>query len=218
MKLQVAARRLWALMLAAAVVVPAARGVWFDLPKTELKCVGEEIRNGGVVVMGNYYSFYGDRDQNTTLNPSISVQVVSPYGSKLYNKEKMTHGEFAFTTTETGTYLACFGLDGDDHSGKTVTVGIDWKTGIATKDWESVAKKEKIEGLELELRKLEVAVRGIRDRMINMMSRQISMIVKSNRTSDRVDWYGTMSLGFCIVVAILQVWYLRRYFHKKKLI
>lgn len=56
----------------------------------------------------------------------------------------MTHGQFAFTATEAGNYLACFSLDGD-HGGKKVTVGIDWKTGIAAKDWDSVARKEKIE-------------------------------------------------------------------------
>lgn len=39
--------------------------------------------------------------------------------------------------------MACFSVDSD--LGKKVTVGIDWKTGIATKDWDTVAKKEKIE-------------------------------------------------------------------------
>lgn len=41
--------------------------------------------------------------------------------------------------------MACFTVDGDHHGGKIVTVGIDWKTGIAAKDWDSVARKEKIE-------------------------------------------------------------------------
>lgn len=35
----------------------------------------------------------------------------------------------------------------DNHApgAKAVTIGIDWKTGISAKDWESVARKEKIE-------------------------------------------------------------------------
>ena len=44
--------------------------------------------------------------------------------------------------------MACFSLDGD-QGGKKVTVGIDWKTGIAAKDWDTVARKEKIEVNEL---------------------------------------------------------------------
>lgn len=56
----------------------------------------------------------------------------------------MTHGQFAFTTHEAGSYLACFTVDGHQGSGD-VSVNIDWKTGIAAKDWDTVARKEKIE-------------------------------------------------------------------------
>ena len=72
------------------------------------------------------------------------VQVTSPYGNEIHHKEKVAHGQFAFTATEAGSYIACFSLDGD-QGGKKVTVGIDWKTGIAAKDWDTVARKEKIE-------------------------------------------------------------------------
>lgn len=57
----------------------------------------------------------------------------------------MTYGQFAFTTHEAGNYLACFWVDGHNPAGGDVSVNIDWKTGIAAKDWESVARKEKIE-------------------------------------------------------------------------
>jgi len=54
----------------------------------------------------------------------------------------VTHGQFAFTTSEIGNYLACFWVDGNHQS---VTLNLDWKIGIGAKDWESVAKKEHIE-------------------------------------------------------------------------
>lgn len=57
----------------------------------------------------------------------------------------MTHGQFAFTTQEAGNYLACFWVDSHNGAAREATVNIDWKTGIAAKDWESVARKEKIE-------------------------------------------------------------------------
>lgn len=57
----------------------------------------------------------------------------------------MTHGQFAFTTHEAGNYLACFWVDGHIQGSGDVSVNIDWKTGIAAKDWDSVARKEKIE-------------------------------------------------------------------------
>lgn len=76
----------------------------------------------------------------------LLVQVTSPFGNTLHHKENTTHGQFAFTTTEAGNYLACFWVeDGHNPGGKSLNVGLDWKTGIAAKDWDSVARKEKIE-------------------------------------------------------------------------
>lgn len=57
----------------------------------------------------------------------------------------MTHGQFAFTTHEAGNYLACFTVDGHYQGSGDVSVNLDWKTGIAAKDWDSVARKEKID-------------------------------------------------------------------------
>lgn len=72
------------------------------------------------------------------------MQVTSPYGNTLHHKEHVTAGQFAFTTTEAGNYLACFWIDSGDK-GVDTSVSLDWKVGIAAKDWDSVAKKEKIE-------------------------------------------------------------------------
>lgn len=72
-------------------------------------------------------------------------KVTSPYGNNLHQNQNATHGQFAFTTTESGNYLACFWVDGNHRAGDRLTVSLDWRVGIAAKDWESVAKKEKIE-------------------------------------------------------------------------
>ncbi|KAL0432201.1 UNVERIFIED_CONTAM: Transmembrane emp24 domain-containing protein p24delta3 [Sesamum latifolium] len=214
----VEARRFWALLLLATVVVPAARGIWFDMPSSGSKCVSEELRNN-VVVLADYYSLFGEQeDLNSTIAPTISVKVTSPYGKELYHTEKVRYGQFSFTTTEDGNYLACFWADANDQGGKNVTVGIEWKTGIAAKDWDSVARKEKIEGLELQLRKLEGAVEAIHENLNDLMARELQMRGVSETTNARVAWYSIMSLGVCIVVSILQLWYLKRYFQKKKLI
>ncbi|GER49193.1 transmembrane emp24 domain-containing protein p24 delta 3 [Striga asiatica] len=204
------ARRFWAVVLvAAAAAVPAARGVWLDLPSSGAKCVSEELHNN-VVVLADYYGFIGeDYDANNTVNPSITVKVTSPYGNDLYHKEKVQHGQFAFTTTEMGNYMACFSLDGDHH-GKKVTVGIEWKTGIAAKDWDS--------GLELELKKLEEHVESIHQNLNNLINREANMRMVSETTNAQVAWYSIMSLGLCIFVSVIQVFFLRRYFQKKKLI
>lgn len=90
------------------------------------------------------------------------VQVTSPYGNNLHNMENVTHGQFAFTTQESGNYLACFWADAKSHGNKNVSINIDWKTGIAAKDWASIAKKEKIEVRFLEILQFRAYVESLK--------------------------------------------------------
>jgi hypothetical protein len=70
--------------------------------------------------------------------------VTSPHGDVLHYAEKVTQGQFAFTTADSGIYLACFWAETLDR-GMVINLNIDWRLGIAAKDWDSVAKKEKID-------------------------------------------------------------------------
>ncbi|KAK7328271.1 hypothetical protein VNO77_22374 [Canavalia gladiata] len=186
----------------------ASQAIWLTLPPAATKCVSEEIQNN-VVVLVDYAVV-----PNTS---TISVKVSSPYGNSLHDKENTTFGNFAFTTRESGSYLACFWID-YNVAGGDVSVNLDWKTGIAAKDWDSVARKEKIEGVELELRKLEGSVEAIHENLIYLKGREAEMRNVSETTNARVTWFSIMSLGICIAVSVLQLWYLKRYFQKKKLI
>ncbi|XP_059313623.1 transmembrane emp24 domain-containing protein p24delta3-like [Lycium ferocissimum] len=191
------------------------QAIWLTVPATGTKCVSEELHNN-VVVLADYFAISDDHHHP---NPTVSVKVSSPFGNTLHHKENMTHGQFAFTTTETGNYLACFWVeDGHNPGGGSLTVSLDWKTGIAAKDWESVAKKEKIEGLELELRKLEGAVEAIHENLIYLKTREAEMRSVSETTNARVASFSIASLAVCGLAAVLQILYLKRYFRKKKLI
>ncbi|XP_061341917.1 transmembrane emp24 domain-containing protein p24delta4-like [Gastrolobium bilobum] len=192
-------------------VLPRVEAVWLTIPSSGTKCVSEEIQTH-VVVLGDYYVVTDESPQPHT----ISAKVTSPYGNNLHHHENATQGQFAFTTTESGSYVACFWIDGQHQEGATVS--LDWKTGISAKDWESVAKKEKIEGVELELRKLEGSVEAIHDYLIYLKDKEAKMRAVSERTNGRVARFSIMSLGVCLLVSALQLWYLKRFFRKKKLI
>ncbi|KAK1315073.1 Transmembrane emp24 domain-containing protein p24delta3 [Acorus calamus] len=187
--------------------------IWLNLPGSGTKCVSEEIQNN-VVVLADYTVVAEDQSEGY---PTISAKVTSPYGNPLHHQENVTHGQFAFTTTESGNYLACFWLD-THHQGRGASVNLDWRIGIAARDWESVAKKEKIEGVELELRKLEGAVEAIHENLLYLKAREAEMRTVSETTNSRIAWFSIMSLGMCIVVSALQLWHLKGFFQKKKLI
>lgn len=218
-----AERRAGAILLLAACLllswsgrlVPVAEAVWLTIPSSGTKCVSEEIQSN-VVVLADYYIV--DDEHAHLHTATISSRVTSPYGNNLHHNENVTHGQFAFTTSEAGNYLACFWIGGEHQEGAGLTIGLDWKIGIAAKDWESVAKKEKIQGVELELLKLEGAVQAIRDNLIYLKNREAEMREVSEKTNARVAWFSMMSLGICIVVSVLQLLHLKRFFQRKKLI
>ncbi|KAK9096022.1 hypothetical protein Sjap_021519 [Stephania japonica] len=253
-------------VLIAMSAIPIGQAIWLNLPSSGTKCVSEEIHTN-VVVLADYMVIAEDHTPDI---PTISIKVTSPYGNNLHHKENVTQGQFAFTTIESGNYLACFWVDGHKQGGPGASVNLDWKTGIAAKDWETVARKEKIEvgdfnlvfefpsfpndGVELELKKLEGAVEAIHDNLLFLKSRytciflttffslpslfnklgafdlydsidaeflsarEAEMRQVSETTNTRVAWFSIMSLGLCILASAVQVWHLKHYFRKKKLI
>ncbi|KAG8633090.1 hypothetical protein MANES_18G075700v8 [Manihot esculenta] len=190
-----------------------------------IPCVSEEIQNS-VVVLADYFVINENRPEHI---PTVSARVTSPYGNNLYHNENASHGQFAFTTSEAGNYMACFWLDSHQPQSGTTTLSLDWKIGIAAKDWDSVARKEKIEaisfnffafpeGVELDLMRLEGVVQSVHNNVIYLREKEAEMREVSERTNARVAWFSIMSLGVSIAVSVLQLWHLKRYFQKKKLI
>uniref|UniRef100_A0A0E0CRZ3 GOLD domain-containing protein n=1 Tax=Oryza meridionalis TaxID=40149 RepID=A0A0E0CRZ3_9ORYZ len=181
-----------AAVIAAACLLLCAEAVWLDLPQSGTKCVSEEIQSN-VVVLADYALMLHHHMET----PYITMKMLRL---------------FAFTTSEAGNYLACFWIDSAEK-GSGISINLDWKIGIAAKDWDVIAKKEKIE-----LRKLEVAVQSIHQNMIYLKAREAEMRTVSEKTNARVAWFSILSLSVCIVVSILQLWHLQGYFQKKKLI
>ncbi|CAN0891246.1 Transmembrane emp24 domain-containing protein p24delta5 [Linum grandiflorum] len=196
------------------VSLPAARGIWFPIPSTGTKCVSEEIHNN-VVVLADYYVINEHKPEHV---PKVSARVTSPYGNNLYHQDNVTHGQFAFTTNEAGNYLACFWLDEHQQDVSNISLGLEWKTGIAAKDWDSVAKKEKIEASSCHSQNKETVNTIVSFSNHCISFREAEMREVSEKTNEKVAWYSIMALGVCIAVSGFQLWYLTRYFQKKKLI
>jgi len=187
-----------------------AQAVQFEVTARTTKCVAEEIQNH-VVVVGDYKIVHSDDAHKLT------VKVTSPYGNQLHYQEGVKNGQFAFTTTESGNFMACFWLT-NTAPNAVVNVALDWKTGVAAKDWASIAKKDKLDGMELELRKLEEAVGSIHSEMLYLREREAEMRDLNELTNSRVAWFGIMSLLVCLGVAGWQLWHLKTFFERKKLL
>ncbi|KAJ1268810.1 hypothetical protein BS78_07G162400 [Paspalum vaginatum] len=189
-----------------------AGAVWLELATTATKCLSEEIQSN-VVVMADYSILFEEHP----LRPQVSAKVTSPYGDVLHRSDKVSHGQFAFTTAESGVYLACFWAESLEQ-GMVINLNLDWRIGVAAKDWDSIAKKEKLDGVLLELVKLKEAAVAIHENLLRLISKEAGMRDASERTQVKITWLSLMSLAVCITVSVLQLWYLKKFFRKKKLI
>lgn len=70
--------------------------------------------------------------------------MTSTYGNSLHSADHQESGQFSFVAAEAGSYMACF-FAPDYKPPTTFVVDFDWRTGVAAKDWSSVAKKSNVE-------------------------------------------------------------------------
>jgi len=73
----------------------------------------------------------------------VCWQVRSPHGHGYHYGDNVLFGDFAFTAAESGDYTACFSVQAQTMD--PVTIDFVWKTGVAAKDWNNVAKKGQID-------------------------------------------------------------------------
>ncbi|MED6180295.1 hypothetical protein PIB30_008790 [Stylosanthes scabra] len=85
-------------------------------------------------------------------------------------------------------------------------------------DWSNVAKKGQVDVMELELKKLYETVSSIHDEMFYLREREEEMQELNRTTNTRMFWLSLLSLIVCLSVAGLQLWHLKSFFEKKKLI
>ncbi|CAK9186140.1 unnamed protein product [Ilex paraguariensis] len=193
-----------------------AQSVRFDLQSGHTKCIAEDIKSNSMTV-GKYSIVNPNEGHPMPESHKITVRVTSAYGNNYHYADHVESSQFAFQAVEAGDYMACFWA-ADHKPQTTVTIDFDWKSGVAAKDWTNVAKKGSVEVLELELKKLHETVTSIHDEMFYLREREQEMQELNRSTNSRMAWLGFFSLAVCLSVAGLQLWHLKTFFEKKKLI
>ncbi|KAI4339382.1 hypothetical protein MLD38_024333 [Melastoma candidum] len=202
--------------LAANLFLSPCQSLRFDLKSGHTKCISEEIKSNSMSV-GKYSVLNPQEGQPMPESHKITVRVTSSYGNNYHFTDHVESGQFAFTAAEQGDYMACFWAI-DHRPEVTVTIEFDWRTGITAKDWPSVAKKGSVDLMELELKKLEDTITYIHDEMFYLREREDEMQELNRSTNSRMAWMSLLSLVVCLSVAGLQLWHLKTFFEKKKII
>ncbi|KAF9428606.1 vesicle coat component [Podila epigama] len=159
-------------------------------------------------------------------NQKILLEITddSVHQNQLHRKENVGE-EFqraAFITKQAGEVVACFTntlLNGVNPDPRYVRlIDVDFAIGSETIDWVKQAEKEKLKPMEMELRKLEGMVKEILDNMEHLQSREEKMRNTNESTNARVQWFSTLSMVILVTLGVWQIFYLKRFFRKKRLI
>ncbi|KAJ3673385.1 hypothetical protein LUZ60_006759 [Juncus effusus] len=188
----------------------------FDLQSGQIKCISEEIKINAMTV-GKYSVINPSESLPLPESHRVSLKVTSPYGNSMHSAETVESGSFAFVTTEAGDYLACFWTP-EHKPALAVSFEFEWKSGVAAKDWSKVAKKDQVETMEIELKKLDDIIKSIHDEMFYLRAREEEMQEMNRTTNSRMGLFSFLSLVLCVSVAGLQVWHLKSFFERKKLL
>lgn len=186
--------------------------ITFYLPVNLRKCLREEIHKD-VLVTGEY-------QVSEQPNAKTNLKITDSSGHILYSKEDASKGKFAFTTEDYDMFEVCFESKSPFGIGRVPDqlVNLDMKHGVEAKNYEEIAKVEKLKPLEVELRRLEDFSESIVNDFAYMKKREEEMRDTNESTNTRVLYFSIFSM-FCLIgLATWQVFYLRRFFKAKKLI
>ncbi|XP_022990520.1 transmembrane emp24 domain-containing protein p24delta9-like [Cucurbita maxima] len=188
----------------------------FDLISGSTKCISDDIKTNSMTV-GKYSVVNLNEGVPIPDSHMLTVRVSSPRGNTYHNADHVDSGQFAFTAVESGDYITCFWAPEQKPPG-AVTVEFEWRSGVSSKDWSKVAKRGQIEVMEVELKKLYDTVISIHDEMFYLREREEEMQKLNRATNAKMATFSFLSLGVCLSVAGLQLWHLKTFFERKKLL
>lgn len=202
----------WCILAIMLFATSSASRLDFDM-MFQTKCIMEEITSN-VLVVGEYS---GHSKVSLGVMVPMDVKVEDPTGKIVYERTKVTSGQFAFTSHENGDYKACFTAV-DATTAQNTQIRLEWKTGAAATDWDVVAKKDHLSLMQTEALRLEALIQQIHEEMLTLRTLEEEMRNLNESTNARVARFSIGSLVICVGLAVWQMLYLRRFFRKKKVL
>lgn len=132
----------------------------------------------------------------------------------------MESGRFSFQAEAAGQYSACF-FTSHFALGKQVSVDLEWKIGTAATSrgyLDLHTNKQIVQAAEDELKKLEDSVNSIYEEMRFLREREEEGQKLYEDTNTKMGILSLCSLAICLGVSGLQLWHLKTFFQREKIL
>jgi hypothetical protein len=179
----------------------------------QTKCISEDVNEDSGVT--GSYSAFDKNDPNAGV--LIDARFEDPNGIVVFEKRGVTTADFNLEYTIEGEYKLCFTTK-DYATAQRTRVKMSWRSGASATDWEAVARKENLNAIQTEMRKLEKTVHDIHVELQYIRRKEEEMRDVNEAINSRVVWFNVLLLLFCVGMAVWQLYFLRRFFQRKKLL
>ncbi|XP_058777333.1 transmembrane emp24 domain-containing protein p24delta7-like [Vicia villosa] len=211
---------LFLLLISIALFSSSVQSMRFDLPSTKgnnVRCFSEEIKKNSMVV-GNYSIVNPNEALPLPSNHTITVQVSTHGGMAKYHlAERIQAGKFAFMAYQTGDYIICF-VDTTKDPQVTLSIDFEFRVGMEAVDRFNIAKKSHVDRMAQEVQIMYEMALSIKEEMTYLLERNTEMLDLNYITDNRMFLLIFVSFFVCFSVAGLQLWHLKTFFQKNKLL
>lgn len=194
-------------MWQALVFLPMAWGFFLDLGASDKLCFSEELSQTTLVV--GEASLVGDRAPQ-----SLKVTVLDSAGVTVFEKDQTSYAKFSFTTLDSGVHQFCL----SNFATQPVELDFDVTIGIEAKDYTNIASTKDLKPTELAIQRMKDRTAQIHKEVQYLREREEEMRNTNVTIHNRVIGYSICTLLFLLVLALVQIVYLRRVFRAKKVI
>jgi len=202
--------------LTLATFIIVSHGIQIPILPGQLKCIKEEFRPD-TLIRGNIR--ISPPDPLISLKATVKEEIAANY---MWSKEDISSTTFAFTAQTEGPMVFCFEdipRPGFANNGGASRRMVTFELEIGEqRDYNELARKENLDRVGLELRKIEDLANVIKNDFGYMRKREEKHRDTSESTNSRVSWMSSISLFVLACLCFWQIYYLKRYFKSKKLI
>ncbi|KAK9052169.1 hypothetical protein SSX86_028797 [Deinandra increscens subsp. villosa] len=195
---------------------PIAKSIRINVESGVTKCIAEDLRIKSMTV-GDYSVVNPNEGQPLPEHHKIYVGVFAENERRFHDARGIESGQFGFEVAEDGKHFACFATLPHEPPVNT-SVDLNWRSAVAAKSWSRLIKKGSVDDMALELKKMEDTIKWIHEEMLYLRQREQEMAKQNMKTNSIMGWSSLFSLFLCLSVAGLQLWHLKSFFEKKKII
>ncbi|CAC9544299.1 COP-coated vesicle membrane protein gp25L precursor [Leishmania infantum JPCM5] len=193
------------------VLSSTVNGFVFQLESGKSRCFLQEVASGtDLRIVYKADDTYGD---------FLDVVLTNANGNTLYRELGKSSGAFLERITNGGEHSLCFtSRQGAQSAKMTRSLLLVMQLGADAKDYDTMATKEKMRPMEVQMRMMEDTVQEVHNEFVYFRAREAEMRNTNEHMTAKVMW---MSVALIILFGVfwyLQMRHLKRYFKKKRMI